>query len=275
MRLSLPPVVSIAVLLFAAGHAAASPRFICYTVQSGDTASRMALRLTGEVKNLHEAWFQILDPVAARFIPKTDYKHIQPGWQACVQQGDAVYAPRPIDSQAIRAAGMVDGLGWWWLTFLCAGSLLTWIVAQSYADRRKATVRALEYYGTAFLREFERPLRQASARTAVGAMRSESRVHSTGRTDVLRSQLSILPQRARVDILVAPADGHRYPNLSDHRRNVEYDVQRVMERLGDWRFVCGELVVRGPWVVIPFRFEPRLARRPRGVAPGATQGGDA
>jgi hypothetical protein len=274
MRLSLPQVVSIAVLLFVARHGAASPRFICYTVQSGDTASRMALRLTGDVNNLREAWFQILDPVAARFISKTDYQRIQPGWQACVQQ-EAVYVPRPIERQAISAAGMVDGLGWWWLTFLCAGSMLTWIVAQNYADRRKATVRALEYYGTAFLREFERPLLQASARAAVGAMKSESRIHSTGRSDVVRSQLSLLPQRARVDILVAPADGHRYPNLSDHRRNLEYDVQRVMERLGDRRFVCGELVARGPWVVIPFRFEPRIARRPRGAAPDGTQGGDA
>ena len=44
---------------------------------------------------------------------------------------------------------------------------------------------------------------------------------------------------SRLDILLAPGAGRRYPNLSDHRSNVEYDVQRVLTLLKDEPFVAG------------------------------------
>jgi hypothetical protein len=261
MRTStLLPVLLVGVLLFASQSAGAVPRFFCYTVQPGDTASRLALRLTGDINVRHEARFQILDPLASRFIPKIDYEHIEPGWQACIQQEMGAYAPRPVGRGTHTSANMADGLGWWWLTFLCCASLLAWMAAQTYSDRRKATIRALEHYGVAFVREFERPLRQYGPRNAAAD------------AGILRSQLSFIPHRSQMEILVAPNDGHRYPNLSDHRRNVEYDVQRVMQTLDDKRFFCGELAARGPWVVIPFRFEPRLPSRSRLSAPGGISG---
>jgi hypothetical protein len=71
----------------------------------------------------------------------------------------------------------------------------------------------------------------------------------------LRTRLRLLPGRRRVEILLAPVDGRHYPNLSDHRKNVEYDVERVVAVLGDKRFVCGELAAYGRWVIIPFRLE--------------------
>jgi hypothetical protein len=247
MRTSTVGVWLCAVLFAAATLAAATPRFVCLTVRPGDTASRIALRLMGDIEGRHDARFQILDPVASRFIPKAAYTHIQPGWQACIQQDVVFHAPRAAD-RSYNSASVVDGLGWWWLTFLCVGSLVAWMAAQGYADRRQATARALDHYGRAFLREFERPLRHSGTPSAAAA-------------SALRSQLTLHPHRAQLEIRVAPSDGHRYPNLSDHRRNVEYDIQRVMQALDDRRFVCGQLAARGPWVVIPIRFEPRLSPR--------------
>jgi hypothetical protein len=43
--------------------------------------------------------------------------------------------------------------------------------------------------------------------------------------------------------------------LSDHRKNLEYDVDRVMTLLADRRFVLGDLAAQGSWVVIPFRLD--------------------
>jgi hypothetical protein len=252
MRTSTLHVLLFAGLVGAATLAGATPRFVCYTVRPGDTASRMALRLMGDIDGRHDARFQILDPVALRFIPKAAYTHIQPGWQACVQQDVIFHAP-DVD-RTYNSASLIDGLGWWWLTFLCVGSLVAWMTAQNIVDRRQATARALDAYGRAFVREFERPLRHSGTPSAAA-------------TPALRSQLTLHPQRGQLEVLVAPGDGHRYPNLADHRRNVEYDILRIMQALDDRRFVCGRLDARGPWIVIPFRFEPRLPPRVRLGAP--------
>src|SRR5262249_4152286 len=93
------------------------------------------------------------------------------------------------------------------------------------------------------VREFERPLLQHAAEPAI------------------RSRLRVRPYRARLEICLAPGTGHRYPNLSDHRKNVEYDVHRVVSALADESFVCGRLRMREGWVVVPFRFRRRLKQR--------------
>jgi hypothetical protein len=94
-----------------------------------------------------------------------------------------------------------------------------------------------------FVREFERPLLQHAAEPAI------------------RTQLRVSPYRARLEICLAPGNGRRYPNLSDHRKNVEYDVDRVLSALADESFVCGRLRMREGWVVVPFRFSSRLKQR--------------
>ena len=33
---------------------------------------------------------------------------------------------------------------------------------------------------------------------------------------------------AQLEILIAPGPGHHYPNLADHKHNVEYDINRVI-----------------------------------------------
>ncbi len=221
--------------------ASAAPVFTCYTVLRGDTAARIALRITKDANNAYAPWFQILDPAASAFIPKSQYSRIHPGWQACIEH-DQVFRPAP---PTPKRPGVVAGayvppapiLRWWWAPVLFLVTALGWIATQNYLERRQAVLRALERFGRSFILEFERPLLQQPGESP------------------LRSRLRLLPQRDWVEIWLAPNEGWHYPNLSDHRKNVEYDVARIVTLLGERRFVCGRLVTRGPWVVIPFRLE--------------------
>jgi len=54
-------------------------------------------------------------------------------------------------------------------------------------------------------------------------------------------------------VLIAPGSGRRYPNLSDHRVNVEYDVRRVLRLLDDRLVVTRPLRLEGQWVVVSLR----------------------
>ena len=72
------------VLTAASDEGAADPRFVCYPVRPGDTASQLAFRLTGNEVNRHAAWFQILDSQRSQFIPKRYYGRIFPDWRVCI-----------------------------------------------------------------------------------------------------------------------------------------------------------------------------------------------
>jgi hypothetical protein len=217
-------------------------------VQRGDTAARIALRLTNNARNVDAPWFQIFDPSTSVFVPKSRYRHIRPGWQACLA-GPMLAAAPSVSRPTVLAPSRGPSLGilrWWWAPVLFLSTALAWIVTQSYLERRQAISRALERFGMSFIREFERPLLQ-----------------QPGTGSPLRSRLRIVPERDRVEILIAPTDGWHYPNLLDHRKNVEYDVERVVALLGERRFVCGPLGTSGPWVVIPFRLEGKLEKEER------------
>ena len=101
----------------------------------------------------------------------------------------------------------------------------------------------MSQFADLFVREFERPLLQ------------------DGPEPAMRTRLRVSRYRARLEIHLAPGNGRRYPNLSDHRKNVEYDVGRVLSALADESFVCGRLRMREGWVVVPFSFNARLKQR--------------
>jgi hypothetical protein len=122
-------------------------------------------------------------------------------------------------------------------TALALGAVLVWRATDEYLVEREATVEAMKRFGQTFVREFERPLRQ-----------------SNGSDRPIESQLRASPDRGRLEILLSPGGGHRYPNLADHRTNVLYDVTRVLKLLHDERFVCEQVYSKGPWVVVPFQF---------------------
>ena len=56
---------------------------VCNTIQQGDTAATISWRLTGSAQELYQPWFQIMDG-SSRFIPKSQYARIRPGWRACI-----------------------------------------------------------------------------------------------------------------------------------------------------------------------------------------------
>jgi len=212
----------------------------CFETRPGESATQIARRLTGAAANADELWFQIYDPAANRFVPKAQYGPLQPGWRACLL--DARVAPADLprsaglarrldDSWIHRMAAMPEA--WWALSCLVA-ALVAWeALAVRLAPARLALVAAMTDFGDRFVREFERPLRRPGS----AALPVESRLRPS-------------PARRRLDIQLAPYAGRTYPNLADHRANVEYDVGRVMQQLGDDRFIAERLFTNGRWVVL-------------------------
>ena len=71
---------------------------VCQPIRRGESATQAARRVTGNGRNVYQAWFQIMNP-SSRFIPKSQYNRIRAGWQACVIKsatpGTASTALRP------------------------------------------------------------------------------------------------------------------------------------------------------------------------------------
>jgi hypothetical protein len=225
----------------------------CYPIRPGDTAARLAQRLTGNAHNRHQPWFHIVEPTTATLIPKSHYGRIQAGWHVCVATEMLRHgsAPRPyalvtsgppvLLQPGVRQDQTAIDLSFlWWATPLLAvsGLLLARVVAGKYIVSRQARLETMKGFGDRFISEFERPLFRRCADEPS-----------------LKSRLRFAPRRCTVEVLLAPADGRTYPNLSDHRKNVEYDVERVLRLLRNAPFKSGPLYAEGPWVVIPFRLE--------------------
>lgn len=216
----------------------------CVAIRPGDTAVRLAERLTGDAARWHEPWFHIVDTAASRSIAKREYARILPGWRACVQRPGRITAgeaPFVAVQQAWSSRAWVQRLAIvdarvWWAVILVSALVFVWGTAGYERDRR-TMVNIMAVFGEQFIREFERPLRRPG---------------SDGRA--LNTKLHFKPGLRRLDILLAPNDGRTYPNLTDHRNNLEYDVGRVMRLLNDERFVEERLLGRGRWVIVRCRF---------------------
>ena len=114
--------------------------------------------------------------------------------------------------------------------------MLSWSLLDEYVRQRWPIPTQLRRTAQEFIDTFARPLlsQQPSA-------------------PAIRSRLRYLPRREELEILIAPNPGRSYPNLSDHRRNVEYDVHRVLSILDDRLTLSSPLRTEGRWVVIPVR----------------------
>jgi hypothetical protein len=225
----------LAVLLtFTGAHDASAQRLLCSTIRPGETAGLVARRITGDAGNTRQAWFQILNPATTRFVAKSGYNHIRAGWQACIVNESAVAGSGTKTATAPRRARGLDSIALWGLLVVLI-ALVTY-GATEYLDNRKAAVGAMRRFGERFVQEFERPL----IRPGPGDR-------------PIQSRLRFIPHRARLDVLLAPNAGRRYPNLADHKKNVEYDVVRVVELLRTYPFVAGRVYARGRWVVVPFQ----------------------
>ncbi|HJZ75213.1 MAG TPA: hypothetical protein VKE51_25940 [Vicinamibacterales bacterium] len=213
--------------------------------------------------------------LSGRSVPKSQYDRVRSGWRACVLEKTvegrplearqvvtddpardveppagppSANAPRTIQDVfqpslvALRASLNVDPTHIW-LGAAAVVPALGFLILGGYVRRRNAATIFMTQFANLFVREFGRPLLQNATEPAV------------------RSQLRISPYRARMEICLAPGNGRRYPNLSDHRKNVEYDVDRVLSALADESFARGRLRMREGWVVVPFRFSARLKQR--------------
>lgn len=226
----------------------ATQGFGCVPIREGETAATVARRVTGDARNRYEPWFQILDPATSTFVRKARYDHIRPGWRACVANdsvgrntwwtaADAWVAQLETAVNTVgRTARSIDSNVILWVALVVAILLMSSTVGD-YMTTRQQMLGAMHSFGEVFVREFERPL----------LVQDEA-----GRP--LRARLRAKVHQRRLEVLLAPAAGRRYPNLADHKKNVEYDVSRVLQRLQTPAIVGGALYAQGQWVVVPLEF---------------------
>jgi hypothetical protein len=268
---------------------------VCHAIRRGESATQAAQRVTGDGRNAYQAWFQIMNP-SSRFVPKSQYNRIRAGWRACIvspatrstsSNGNrekpavldvpaATTGPGDSEAAAPTAAGaptvLADAasnsgahVGWqvaasdvfrrfrsidFTMLWLCAAIVVPWFgwrMVDDYLARRETVAIVVRSFVDRFVDEFERPLVR----------------YDSGEPPV-KSHVRYGARRGRFDILLAPGEGRRYPNLSDHKKNVEYDVARVMYVLADDSFVTGALYANAGWIVVPFRFT--AGSRQAGVA---------
>lgn len=261
------------VLLFlcATPHCVEAQQFVCGPIVPGDTAVGLARRLTGAAAAAYSQAFQIRDPARQMFVPKSHYARLSTDWQACVATRPVrsrllAYAPvvalaapadapaAPADASAAPAVTSVPSAinsagparppsdqarnGFVLIaTIASAVSLMLLFyagVGVSLTPRPIPLV--MQRAGQKFVIAFERPLIDSSS--------SDPPIH-------VRLRFSRRAQR--LEIRIAPGAGRRYPNLVDHKRNVEYDVNRVMRVLGRHFVVSDRLRAAGKWVVVPIR----------------------
>src|SRR5262245_41801017 len=224
-------------------------RFHCYRIRAGDTAAQVAERLTGHRGNLSGSLFQIFDS-NRQPVSRAQYDRIAPGWTVCLAEGRAPAAIRtsapavPANIQQTPAIAellptFLDPNVWWFasLAFAATASLFTF----SSWRKQRALAHIMRRFGGDFVREFGRPWTEYRGAGALP-----------------RARLRINPRKARMEILVAPSPGRTYPNLSDHRSNVEYDVVRITAALKHAAFASVQPYTEGEWVVLPFQFKGRV-----------------
>ena len=216
-------------------HAWAQP-VVCSTILPGETAARVAARITGAADNRHEAWFQILDPATKQFIAKSGYERIHAGWQACIINNEAANR----SGSSLQRADALDGIagGADEVALWIGLALATVLIGSGVHDYMNHRTAPLQRFAERFVHEFARPL-----------------VRMRPAEPVVVARLRVRPYRAQVEVLLAPHGGRSYPNLVDHKENVEYDVERVLRVLEDRRVAHGPLYAQGRWVVVPLRLQ--------------------
>ena len=253
----------------------------CHPIRRGESAGQAARRVTGDSRNAYRASFQIMN-ASSRFIPKSQYNRIRAGWRACivrpsaprtapveprieqpallaVAETDEMEAPQ-ISSPPLALAAPLAAVAATTLSPRRIGNMdltLVWLataiavpwfglqVVDGYLTRRRTASVLMQHFASRFISEFERPL---------------ARYDDTGPPLKVRFRTA---RRGGFEILLAPGPGRRYPNLTDHKRNVEYDVSRVLAALDDHFFVEGALYEQAEWVVVPF--QPRTGPNQPGV----------
>ena len=275
---------------------------VCHPIRRGESAGQAARRVTGDGRTMYSASFQIMNG-SFRLVPKSQYDRLHAGWRACIVGPPARGTTSPrrgLDPPAVLAVtesvtGAGDSeraheadppqtsaapvavappiavatadslvrfrvsaqpaasdrpIGNVYLTIVWLGAAIAvpWFglqILDGYVTRRRVASVLVQHFANRFIAEFERPL---------------VRYDDTERPLKARVRGA---RRGRFDILLAPGQGRRYPNFTDHKRNVEYDVGRVVSALDNPAFVNGALYTQAEWVVVPF--QPRTGPKQPGV----------
>jgi len=257
-------------LVLAVPPCAVAQEFVCWPIARGETASRLAHRLTGNPAAAYSHAFQIRDPARRMFVPKSQYRDLKAGWQACVantsvKSPPAAFAPEvtrvasaivpdepaitsaPLDGgRALPGAKTAAPLTLAWARWPSDAVLAAWIAASFLLIVICTSVAVLlapnpippplRRAGDAFVNAFARPL-----------------VDPMADGPPIQTRLRFVRRKQQLEISIAPGPGRRYPNLVDHKRNVEYDVTRVTGVLGHRVVVSDRLRAAGRWVVVPIR----------------------
>src|SRR5262245_42316207 len=193
------------VLVVSAPTVVARQSLVCSPIYAGETGAAVALRLTGDTENLYRPWFRIAD-ASGRFVPQSQYTTLRSNWRVCLPADISTLSresqpaserpngPRYDIEFAARIAAAV---------FLI---MLPWSLLDEYVRRTRPVPAPLRGHAQCFVAAFARPLLTRSSTQPPISWR-----------------LRYLPARKEVEVLIAPGTGRRYPNLSDHRVNVEYD----------------------------------------------------
>jgi hypothetical protein len=267
-----PKAVLLLLLICAAPALAEAQQFVCSPIARGDTVSRLARQLTGTPRAAYTHAFQIRDPARQLFVPKSQYRRpLSAGWEACVAtepvSAPVAYAPvvaspasetsaasslaprepmitaAPLSAASTPSApeptaeppGSRTGVLVATIASAAAAMMLFYVVAGGLLAPRPVPPD-LQRAGEEFVDAFARPL-----------------VDSASDAPPIRTRLRFVHRAGQLEISIAPGAGRRYPNLVDHKRNVEYDVKRVLRILGAEVVVSDRLRAAGKWVVVPIR----------------------
>ena len=237
-------------LILAAPIGATAQSFVCWPIAPGESAPHLALRLTGNASASYSERFQIRDPARRVVVPKSQYGHLRASWQVCVAREMvrppssrapsaplhapvvaatrlAIPGPPPLTRYDVVMAMRV-GVATTVVLFVCT---LSARVAQAHM-----TPRELQDAGDEFIGAFVRPLIEPGCSVLPIEVRLRFRARSR-----------------QLEIRLAPSGGRRYPNLRDHKRNVEYDVERVVRLLAPHIVLSSPVRAEGKWVVVPIR----------------------
>ena len=254
------------VLLFlsAAPPFVEAQQFVCSPIRRGDTASRLARRLTGNSAAAYSLAFQVRDPARQLFVPKSHYWRLSTHWEACVAVGPLKSTPvadAPVGAPtepAVALAGPVittsaplavrsphpapalsDGShdAFVFMASMASAAFLMLLTYAAVDLRMPPPIPPLmRRAGEQFVTAFARPL-----------------IDPSSSMPPIEARLRFIRRTQQLEISIAPGAGRSYPNLVDHKRNVEYDVNRVMRVLGNHFVKSDRLRAAGKWVVVPIR----------------------
>jgi hypothetical protein len=190
-------------------------------------------------------------------VPKSQYQRLQSDWQACV-------APEPVTKTPLAYAPVVDlaasaiapgqpaSLASAPLILAGAGGPVTGIpfAAPITAVLSLILIVLSAAAGSLTLRPIPSSVRRAGEDFVTVFARPL--IDPSSAVPPIQARLRFARRRQQLDIFIAPGPGHRYPNLADHKKNVEYDVDRVIRVLGNCE-LCRPPRAEGKWVVVSIK----------------------